>query len=129
MTLLIVAPDHLAARKIARDHGLLRERGAATEMADDVRVVTRAAQLVGWSRKTPVIFFDLAFWPANQPARCLMAGLLAGIQSGRLRIASAEDIAVHEIASRAAPPLRGWPSGGARNDARAPVGASSRRWA
>ncbi|MCG6115081.1 MAG: hypothetical protein MEQ84_07765 [Mesorhizobium sp.] len=101
MTLLIVAPDHLAARKIARDHALMRERGMAAEMAEDVRIVTRAAQLVGWSRKTPVIFFDLAFWPANQAARCLMAGLLSGIQSGRLRIASAEDIALHEVRAAA----------------------------
>ena len=101
MTLLIIAPDHLAARKIARDHGLLVERGNSFDMADDVRVVTRASGLVGWSRGTPVMFFDLAFWPANQGARCLMAGLLAGIQSGRLRIAAPEDIAMHEVRAAA----------------------------
>lgn len=97
MTLLIIAPDHLAARKISRDHGLLVERHGTLVMGDDVRVVTRASGLVGWSRGTPVMFFDLAFWPANQGARCLMAGLLAGIQSGRLRIAAPEDIAMHEV--------------------------------
>ncbi|NMG39829.1 hypothetical protein GRZ55_11295 [Chelativorans sp. ZYF759] len=101
MTLLIVAPDHLAARKIARDHGLLCETGTAVEVADDVRTITRAAQLVGWSRGTPVIFFDLAFWPTNTAARCLMAGLLSGIQSGRLRVASPDDIAMREVRAAA----------------------------
>lgn len=79
--LLIVAPDFVAARQVARRHGLASDQG----IAEAVRTVTRASALACW-HDVPVLFFDLAFWPANAGAQQLSNDLAAAIQSGRLRL-------------------------------------------
>jgi hypothetical protein len=87
--LLVVAPDHIMAMKLAADHALVDADGG---LMAGVRAVTRAARLAGWPRGTRVIFFDLAFWPDSAAAQTLCRDLVAAIQSGRLRIAMPDDI-------------------------------------
>ncbi len=90
MTLLIVAPDWVAAQVIARQYGLLDGSGA---LPDGVSVAVRPEHLASWPRGTAVVFFDMAIWPERGRAAALKSDLLAAVAGGRLRLACPDDIA------------------------------------
>lgn len=84
--LLVVAPTLFQCRKTLDVFGIPVAR------ISDIRSVTKALQLRGWSHGTPVISTDRDQWFATQQGAELSMALDAMMLDGRLRVAGQHEI-------------------------------------
>lgn len=84
--LLVVAPSLFQCRKTLDAFGIPLARLA------DIRSVTKALQLRGWSHGTPFIAADREQWFATQQGAELSMALDAMMLDGRLRVAGQREI-------------------------------------
>ena len=85
---LAVGPDVVSARKALDAHGL-----DPIMAGIEIRMVTRAQALRGWSRGTPVAACSVEDWRLTGPRGADLAdALLACIAAGRLRLLQDHDI-------------------------------------